>query len=104
MRVAAEARGMTLEQYKQQQLPNRMPNVDSGEAATSESIQAADRRNSGEGGVNLTERRSAAFQKHFVNRVGGGKGTDRRPGARRDEVQVNMDRDSRRYPDRSAAG
>ena len=50
----------------------------------------------------LTPYRKSAFDKFFANR---GQGTDRRPGARRDpDVQVNMDANSRRYPDRQEAG
>lgn len=104
-RVSARSRGVDINDYLTNIAPrSRQPNLDSGEPVTTETMAARERREAGEGGVDLTERRSAAFQKHFANRVGGGKGTDRRPNAPRagDDVQLNMDRNSRCYPDRQA--
>jgi hypothetical protein len=73
----ARARGMDPEQYAAQ-FESRQPNLDYGDIpVTVESQAARERREAGEGGVELTPMRKSAFDRFFAGR---GQGTDRRPG------------------------
>jgi hypothetical protein len=102
MKLSAASHGVDLDRYATDWQPqSRQPNLDAGGPATSQTIQASDRRDAGEGGDDLTPSRKAAFDKFFAGR---GQGTDRRPGAgRTDNVRVNRNADDGRYPDRRAA-
>jgi len=94
LKLSAASHGLDLEGYETNFQPvSRQPNVDAGEAATPETIQARDRRDSGEGGEDLTPYRKKGFQKFFANR---GQGVDCRPCA----VRVDRVADDRLYPDR----
>jgi hypothetical protein len=100
-RVSAQSHGVDLEDYQTNFEPHsRQPNLDSGEVVTAETMHARERREAGEGGEDLTAKRSAAFKKYFEGR---GQGTDRRPGAPRDDVRLSRTADDARYPDRRGA-
>jgi hypothetical protein len=81
-----------------------MPSYDQygGETVTLESIQQSTLRGFGDGVTDVEDAERIANRKSAFGRFYATQGADPRPGAPRDDVQVDMDRDSRRYPDGKA--
>jgi hypothetical protein len=101
MRVAAAGRGMSLEEYEQQQLPSRMPSYDQygGEPVTAQSIQQSTLAAFGDGVPAEADASRKANHRNAIQRMQAA----RAPSKLAPQVEVDMDRNSRRYPDRRQA-